>query len=350
MRISQASGWKWQKSAYLWSVLFVVLVITGSALVEREDEGASLFSEARGAEWGFGGPLEGAGRTALQDSTGTIGSGDTLSAPAHHVPTDTNAIVTRDASLQGTTSPLSNILRERNGIIKYKIQKGDTLSEIAARFSISLETIQWANPGTRTLIRIGQELTIPPVSGILYEIQEGDSLESVASRYKIHPELVKEYNLDHQKLFEDPDAVVVLPYARPLKYTYRNTASSLPNIRNYFIIPARGWNWGELHHDNAIDIADECGSPIYASAEGLVVEESDDGFWNQGYGNYLLIEHPNGTKTKYAHTQENVISVGGYVDQGDKIALIGDSGKTYGASGCHLHFEVRGAQNPFAVR
>jgi len=117
-----------------------------------------------------------------------------------------------------------------------------------------------------------------------------------------------------------------------------------------YILPARGWNWGILHDFNAVDIADACGKPIYASYEGLVIEESDDNFWNNGYGNYILIEHPNNTKTRYAHTLKNLVKVGDYVLQGQQIALIGNSGNTHGLSGCHLHFEVYGAKNPFAIR
>jgi murein DD-endopeptidase MepM/ murein hydrolase activator NlpD len=72
------------------------------------------------------------------------------------------------------------------------------------------------------------------------------------------------------------------------------------------------------------------------------------GSWNDGYGHFLLIEHPNGTKTRYAHLQSMMVSVGQYVNQGDRIALMGNTGNTHGPTGCHLHFEVLGAKNPFA--
>ena len=112
-------------------------------------------------------------------------------------------------------------------------------------------------------------------------------------------------------------------------------------------IPTTGWNWAKLHNYNAVDIANACGTPIYSSAEGLVVESSN-GDWNEGYGRYIVIEHPNNTKTKYAHNQKNLVSVGDYVAKGDQIAVIGNTGLTHGPTGCHLHFEVNGARNPFA--
>ncbi|MEK7451508.1 MAG: M23 family metallopeptidase [Patescibacteria group bacterium] len=116
---------------------------------------------------------------------------------------------------------------------------------------------------------------------------------------------------------------------------------------NYFIIPAAGWNWGGLHNNNAVDIANSCGTPVYAAAEGLVIETASNG-WNSGYGAYVKIEHPNGAKTVYAHLGKTAVSEGKYVNQGKLIGNIGNTGNTHGPTGCHLHFEVRGAENPLA--
>ncbi len=261
-------------------------------------------------------------------------------------------VFAESAAAVGTTHPFSNVIPARHGLKKYKVGEGDTLSGIAAQFGVSLETIKWANLNTGSVISPGQELTILPVSGILYEIEEGDAIEGVAARYHIDPELIIKYNEEYQTLFESPGEFIVLPYAKPInKWAYVNRyQESLLNLDNYFALPARGWNWGELHYYNAVDIAASCGETIYASAEGLVMEESSEGRWNDGYGNYILIEHPNRTKTKYSHTLKNLVSRGDYVLQGEEIALIGNSGNTHGPTGCHLHFEVHGARNPFAVR
>lgn len=114
-------------------------------------------------------------------------------------------------------------------------------------------------------------------------------------------------------------------------------------------MPVNGWDWGVLHYDNAVDIAAPCGTPIRAAAEGIVEAESASGAWNDGYGNYITIHHPNGTYTRYAHTMKNFVVVGSYVLRGDEIALVGNTGHVDGPTGCHLHFEVHGAQNPFAA-
>jgi murein DD-endopeptidase MepM/ murein hydrolase activator NlpD len=66
--------------------------------------------------------------------------------------------------------------------------------------------------------------------------------------------------------------------------------------------------------------------------------------WNGGYGKYIVISHPNGTQTLYAHNLENYVSVGDAVVRGQIIGSVGSTGKS---TGPHLHFEVRGAKNPF---
>jgi murein DD-endopeptidase MepM/ murein hydrolase activator NlpD len=122
------------------------------------------------------------------------------------------------------------------------------------------------------------------------------------------------------------------------------SAPNLPNLRNYFKKPAAGFNWAKLHKNNAVDIANSCGTEVIASAEGLVIAAETEG-WNGGYGAYVEMEHPNGTKTKYAHLAKVLVSAGDYLDQSQ---LLGTMGRTGEATGCHLHFEVSGARNPFA--
>ena len=120
----------------------------------------------------------------------------------------------------------------------------------------------------------------------------------------------------------------------------------------YFIQPASGLNWGILHDHNAVDIANSCGTPVKAAASGLVINDPDLGpgtaGWNGGYGDFVLIQHLNGTKTRYAHLSKIEVAVGTHVSQGDEIGLIGNTGHVQGETGCHLHFEVIGAPNPFA--
>jgi murein DD-endopeptidase MepM/ murein hydrolase activator NlpD len=120
---------------------------------------------------------------------------------------------------------------------------------------------------------------------------------------------------------------------------------------NGFIWPAQGqlsspygWRWGRMHY--GIDIAADIGTPIYASAPGVVLTAGwDDG----GYGNLVEIKHPNGAITVYAHNDEIYVREGQQVAQGETIAAMGSTGRS---TGPHLHFEIvpngQGAVDPMA--
>lgn len=110
----------------------------------------------------------------------------------------------------------------------------------------------------------------------------------------------------------------------------------------YFIKPARGIDWGIIHANNGVDIANDCGTTIVAAAAGAVSQVGSG--WNGGYGNSVAIKHKNGTETYYAHLTTISVVVGEAVAQGDAIGTMGITGKS---TGCHLHFEVHGGTNPF---
>ncbi|NET72399.1 MAG: peptidoglycan DD-metalloendopeptidase family protein [Sphaerospermopsis sp. SIO1G2] len=106
-----------------------------------------------------------------------------------------------------------------------------------------------------------------------------------------------------------------------------------------------GWRWGRMHR--GIDIANSVGTPIYASASGVVERAG----WNRGgYGNLVDIRHPDGSLTRYAHNSRILVRVGQGVEQGQTIAAMGSTGFS---TGPHLHFEIhsagKGAINPIAL-
>jgi murein DD-endopeptidase MepM/ murein hydrolase activator NlpD len=105
-----------------------------------------------------------------------------------------------------------------------------------------------------------------------------------------------------------------------------------------------GWRWGRMHQ--GIDIAAPVGTPIVASAEGVVTFAG----WNKGgYGNLVEIRHNDGTVTRYAHNSKIMVSLNDFVNQGDAIAEMGSTGYS---TGPHCHFEIhpagKGAVNPLA--
>lgn len=133
-----------------------------------------------------------------------------------------------------------------------------------------------------------------------------------------------------------------------------------PYLDGYFIFPTIGFNRGKLHAYNAVDISrgDDCLSeniPVYAAASGVVSAtyptESASRYANSGYGNNILLLHPNGVLTRYAHLKNILVIAGQYVNQGSIIAFMGGYPGEPGSgnsTGCHLHFGVDGAKNSFA--
>ncbi len=232
----------------------------------------------------------------------------------------------------------------QENILSYTTKTGDTLVSVAADFGISIETILQANSLRGRALKAGQELLILPVSGVLYRVKEGDTPESLSSTYRIPLAKLKEFNgaLDFNNFA--PGMLLVMPGVSPKAADFSNSLTPLPLTAGYFSRPTEGFNWGKLHSQNAVDIANACGTPIKTAAEGLVVKVVI-GEWNSGYGNSVMIEHPNGVKTNYAHLEKATVNVGDYLQN---QAQIGTMGRTGEATGCHLHFEVRGAKNPFA--
>lgn len=303
----------------------------------------ALLSNAEGAE-------------LYQPAAVGMPGGQVAMVDATHGASGQGGVVTMGVALADTASvkdlgePVGPAF-DRSGTIAYTVQKGDNLSRIAAYFGISIDTIAAANPGLKAnLLRIGQTLKILPTSGVIYSTQSGDTIESIADLFGIPQDKIMQFNGSVNFASLDPGTSIVIPGGKNLSRLATGGAS-LPNYNSEFIMPANGYNWGILHHYNAVDIANSCGTPVVAAAEGLVIPDENtpdviDG-WNGGYGNFVLIEHPFGDNvlTRYAHLEKITVQVGDYVHQGDVIGLMGETGE---ATGCHVHFEVYGAQNPFA--
>ena len=266
----------------------------------------------------------------------------------------------KNAVLMANEGPVSNIAKTDNysdagqKIQMYVVQKGDTLSEIAQKFGVSVNTIRWANNlDKRGIIKPGQELVILPIDGVKYKIKRGGTLRDVIKIVGGDLEEAAAFNgIDPDEKLK-PGFELIIPHgeikesktkiAKTRSYV-KYLGSGKQILAGYFLRPVKGGIRTQgLHGKNAVDIAGAYGQAIYAAAPGKVII-SKWGAWNGGYGNYVVIAHPNGTQTLYAHLSKNLVRRGDYVQRGQIIGAMGSTGKS---TGVHLHFQVRGARNPF---
>jgi len=248
-----------------------------------------------------------------------------------------------------TTQTLGDIFggsgEQRKDVIDYAVQPGDTIESIAKNFNISLNALLWANNLSKnSSLKVGQNLTILPVSGVLHIVKNGDTLSQITKTYKAKIDDIIAFNslVNEGDIFIG-DTLIIPDGVQPLK-----SAPSIINIPladNFFIYPAEGQITQGIHYYNAVDIANKCGASIYAAASGIVQRALSDGGWHGGMGNHISILHSNGIVTYYGHLMTLFVKPGDKVDTGDRIALMGETGR---ATGCHVHFEVIGAQNPLA--
>ncbi len=108
-------------------------------------------------------------------------------------------------------------------------------------------------------------------------------------------------------------------------------------IHKYEVTSFFGRRWGLLHA--GVDLGAAQGTPFYAAAPGRVILAR----WNAGYGNNVMIDHGGGIVTVYGHSSRLLVKEGQMVQAGDKIALVGNTGHSFGS---HLHFEVRVDDEP----
>jgi len=230
----------------------------------------------------------------------------------------------------------------------YVVRQGDTLSEIAEMFGVSTNTIVWANNIKANSIKEGQELVILPISGVRHVVKSGDTIKSLATKYKADFDEILSYNSLAADAKIKLGDVVIIPdgviSATQTSLAKTSGSQAYPVYAGYYLRPIVGGRKTQgIHGNNGIDLAAPTGVPILASADGKVIVSRVGGY-NGGYGIYVVISHANGTQTLYAHMSKNNVSSGQSVTQGQVIGAVGSTGKS---TGPHIHFEIRGAKNPF---
>ena len=288
------------------------------------------------------------------DQAAGVDPGTATSVAAGNDPNSVEGPFLDDGTLLKPVAVNTTVADGRDLVRTYKVKSGDTLTGIASKFGISMMTIWWANDlQSKDALHIGQELSIPPVTGLVVTVTAADTLESLAQRYDVDPtDILVENNL------KDPNLVVgqVLvipgaagkgiptpkPVSRPSSgggIISRGTAQGPSTYTGgQFLWPVvGGGNYISqyFHYGHyAIDIAADYGSEVRSAGAGTVIFA---GWKGNGGGYQVWISHGSNLYTTYNHMSAISVGYGQTVSSGQQVGRVGQSGD---ATGPHLHFEV----------
>jgi murein DD-endopeptidase MepM/ murein hydrolase activator NlpD len=240
-----------------------------------------------------------------------------------------------------------------SGLVKsYKVKKGDNVQTIAQQFKVSTMSVIWANNlKSKTDVKVGETLRIPPITGLIVKVAATDTLETLAARYDVNATDILAMNG-----LEDTNLVVgqvlVLPgaHGKPLPASKLAKPVSRPSSGGGSVRPPARYSGGSFvwpvvgggnyisqyfHYGHyAIDIAADYGSEARAAAAGTVTFA---GWKNNGGGYQVWVAHGSGLYTTYNHMSAITVGRGQHVGRGQQVGRVGMTGN---ATGPHLHFEV----------
>ncbi|MBL7159880.1 peptidoglycan DD-metalloendopeptidase family protein [Candidatus Microgenomates bacterium] len=236
--------------------------------------------------------------------------------------------------------------KPRDKVMIYKVQTGDTLSLIAQKFGISVDTIRWANNNLseKAKLKIDQELKIPPVTGIVVKVSRGETIYSLAKKYQTDAQNIVNFPFND---FDDLDTfalnigqILIVPDGVPPKekpiIIQTPLAPLLAGGTGQFAWPTGGRvTQRPVWYHMAVDIANKEAPGIAAAESGVVSYVAQQTY---AYGYHVIIDHGNGLQTLYAHLSQIYVASGESVGRGQIVGKMGSTGRS---TGTHLHFEVR---------
>ncbi|GMO48712.1 MAG: M23 family metallopeptidase [Termitinemataceae bacterium] len=220
----------------------------------------------------------------------------------------------------------------------YVVKKGDTVSKIALDNAVSMDAIIASNDmkNARSL-RQGEILRIPNMDGIPYKVASGDSLKKISDKFNVPVEAILDAN-DIQDDNIKAGSVYFIPGAKMRPEDLKLV------LGDFFIYPVIGrlsstYGWrkdpftGLRRYHRALDLAAPFGSAVKAASSGKVRTIG----YNDTFGNYIILTHSEGFRSMYAHLKTVSVKKDAFVNQGDKIGEVGNTGHSTGA---HLHFAI----------
>ena len=263
-------------------------------------------------------------------------------------------------------APVTALAQERAPVnggwparVEYTVRPGDTLLSVSLEIGLDVEqmaclidrSFAWDQP-----LVVGQRLTVPDAPFICHRVQPGDTLTAIAARYGVTVQAIvaEPWNLGRaddtirylrlpqphaQPPLVTSDPIVLLPGAtggESPASAPMPVPANWPYGSGHFAWPLYGWITQSYHTGHSgIDVGAWAGTPVTAADRGVVIRA---GWSDIGYGNFVIIDHKIDYITLYAHLSEIFVSEGQIVAQGQLLGTVGSTGNS---TGPHLHFEIR---------
>jgi len=244
---------------------------------------------------------------------------------------------------------------------QHTVTTGETLATIADRYQLAPFTLQAFNPVlAQRAPAVGDQLQIPPYNGLRVTVRSGETWRELADRYQIRADTLFEVN----GCLANPPIEVFIPGAvatpnpaslptSPASSAENPTATrgadaidpdatitTYPLAQPGDILVRYGWvllpGQESVVFHSGVDLQAEPGTIVQASGAGTVAFVGD----REPYGNLVVINHPQGLQTRYAHLDQIQVQVGQTVRAGTAIATVGTTGSP-DVDRVHLHFEIR---------
>ncbi len=258
-----------------------------------------------------------------------------------------SVLIARNDSIQSLNRDIDNVLIRR--IKRFRYLRINTRKRYRKRY-------YRPNRKYRKVSRRNRK-TYKRVSYIKYIFRKGDTLYSLSRRYRVSVKWIIEVNNIKNPRDISIGTLIKIPrinnssYARTRRIKVNRKKFRVSSKIPLFIYPVRGRLLSRFGYRRrskftrrysfhpGIDLKGKIGTPIKASAPGIVVFSG----YRRGYGKVVKIKHVNGFMTVYAHNKRNYVRKGQRVRRGQVIACIGMTGYT---TGSHVHFEIRYKNKP----
>lgn len=286
------------------------------------------------------------GAQAQRRSVHVVRAGETLSELARRYHVSVEAL-SRSNGLRSSTLRPGDRLRipGRDGWRHargrtHRVRPGDTLARIARRFRVSVEDLRAANGLRSDSIREGEVLHVPRAgqsgAALRAELRQGTAPSAEDEAPALEDEALAATRARAEELGLGGVHVAQRLLREPPDPRFVEAAGDVEGLSGTLRLPVegvylRGWGSGTEGYHLAIDVGAPTGTDVHAAERGLVAYAGNG---IRGYGNIVVLVHANGWVTAYAHNHQNAVIAGQIVERGERIGTVGQTGF---ARGPHLH-------------